>query len=126
MAIANLVVRLMSEYTGRGTTKARAYLNDDFISVVLHDLLTKGERSLVRDGKVDLVLAARRAYQQTMSQDLTEGIEQITGRKVMAFLSDNHIEPDVAVESFILEPREDVSNDGLRGSDGDGRVPLDE
>src|SRR3989442_1612796 len=29
----------------------------------------------------------------------------VTRRKVIAFLSDNHIDPDIAVESFILEPR---------------------
>jgi uncharacterized protein YbcI len=103
-AISNLVVSLMSEYTGRGPTKSRTYLDDNLISVVLADTLTKGERSLVRDGYGDRVLAMRRAYQRTMATELVGGIERLTGRKVHAFLSDNHIDPDIAVETFVLEP----------------------
>jgi uncharacterized protein YbcI len=102
-AISNGVVRLLREYTGRGPTKARTYMKDDLVSVVLEDSLTKGERSLVQDGESALVLAARKAYQRTMQRDLISLVEQLTGRKVIAFLSDNHLEPDVAVESFVLE-----------------------
>ena len=51
LAISNLVVRLLSEYTGRGPTKARTHFSENLITVVLQDLLTKGERSLIRDGK---------------------------------------------------------------------------
>src|SRR5512142_1421604 len=94
-AISNAVVRLLAEYTGRGPTKARTYIHDDYIAVVLQDTLTKGERSLVRDGKTDLVLSTRKAYQQTMSSDLIAAVEEITGRTVHAFLSDNRTDPDI-------------------------------
>ena len=107
LAISNLVVRLVSEYTGRGPTKARTHFSDNLITVVLQDLLTKGERSLIRDGKADLVLETRRAYQLTMREDFTAGIEEITGRQVIAFLSANHIDPDMAIESFMLAPQND-------------------
>jgi uncharacterized protein YbcI len=107
LAISNLVVRLLTEYTGRGPTKARTHFNDNLITVVVQDLLTKGERSLIRDGKADLVLETRRAYQLTMRDDLTAGIEEITGRQVIAFLSANHINPDIAIESFVLAPQSD-------------------
>jgi uncharacterized protein YbcI len=107
LAISNVVVRLLSEYTGRGPTKARTHFNDNLITVVVQNLLTKGERSLVRDGKADLVLEMRRAYQLTMRDDFTAGIEEITGRQVIAFLSANHIDPDIAIESFILVPQDD-------------------
>ena len=100
-------MRLLSEYTGRGPTKARTHFNDNLITVVVQDLLTKGERSLIRDGKADLVLETRRAYQLTMRDDYTAGIEEITGRQVIAFLSANHIEPDIAIESFMLAPQAD-------------------
>lgn len=110
-AISNAVVRLMSEYTGRGPTKARTHVHEDLITVVLQDTLTKGERSLVRDGASDLVLRMRKAYQTTMADDLVAAIEMITQRRVMAFLSDNHIEPDVAIESFVLAPEADQPPD---------------
>ena len=108
-ACSNLVVRLMSEYTGRGPTKARTYLQDRLAVVVLEDTLTKGERSLVRDGESLLVLANRRAYQHTMRKELSKGIEQILDRKIVAFMSENHIDPDMAVEIFVLAP-ESVRN----------------
>jgi uncharacterized protein YbcI len=101
-AISNATVRLLSEYTGRGPTKARTYINGDLISVVLQDTLTKGERSLVRGGQEDLVISTRRAHQVTMRTDLIASVEEITGRSVLAFLSSNHIDPDYAVESFVM------------------------
>ena len=61
LATANHLVRLLNEYTGRGPTKARTSFSADLVTVVVRDLLTKGERSLVRDGRADLVLDLRRA-----------------------------------------------------------------
>jgi uncharacterized protein YbcI len=107
LAIANHVVQLLSEYTGRGPTKARTTFSDDLVTVVVQDLLAKGERSLVRDGKTSLVLDLRRAYQETMRAELTAGVERITGRRVTAFLSANHVDPDIAIESFVLAPMDD-------------------
>ena len=104
LAISNLVVRLLSEYTGRGATQARTHFNDDLVTVVVQDLMTKGERSLIRDGQGELVLETRRAYQVAMRGALSAGIEEITGREVIAFLSANHLDPDVAIESFMLAP----------------------
>ena len=104
LAISNLVVRLLNEYTGRGPTKARTHFSDNLITVVVQDLLAKGERSLMRDGKADLVLGTRRAYQLTMRDDFTAGVEEVTGRQVIAFLSANHLDPDLAIESVVLEP----------------------
>jgi uncharacterized protein YbcI len=101
--ISNLLVKLVNEHTGRGPTKTATYFNEDLISVVMKDALTKGERSLVRDGKHELVLDVRVAFQQEMREDFITGIELITGRKVLAFLSANHIDPDIAIESFVLE-----------------------
>jgi uncharacterized protein YbcI len=104
-AISKLVVRLMSDYTGRGPTRARTYITNDVITVVLADTLTKGEHSLVRDGEAARVLDMRKAFQNTMRDDLVAGVQDLTGRHVVAFLSDNHIDPDFAVETFILAPR---------------------
>jgi uncharacterized protein YbcI len=101
------VVQLMREYTGRGPTRARTYIDEDLITVVLQDTLTMGERSLVRDGEVDLVLTSRKAFQRTMSSQLIAAVERHSGRSVFAFLSDNHIDPDVAIESFVLNPKMD-------------------
>jgi uncharacterized protein YbcI len=110
-AISNSVVQCVREYTGRGATKARTAIMNDMIVTRMDDTLTKGERSLADSGKGDMVSEIRRCFQMTMEDDLRSRIEQLTGRKVLAFMSANHIEPDMAVEVFILEPA---------SSDGDG------
>ena len=117
-AISNHVVRTMSEYTGRGPTKGRTHINDDVVTVVLRDTLTKGERSLVGDDLDELVLTMRKAFQGTMRHDLISGVEEILGRKVLAFMSDNHIDPDIAVEVFLLAPAGGTGpkGDGARGA----------
>lgn len=102
--ISNMVVQVLRTYTGRGPTKAWTSMDTDLVVVVLHDTLTKGERSLVADGRAQLVRDMRKAYQDTMGAELTAGVEEITGRNVVAFLSDNHIDPDIAIETFVLRP----------------------
>jgi uncharacterized protein YbcI len=102
--ISNAVVRLVHEYTGRGPTRARTHFIKDLVVVELRDTLTKGEKSLVSDGRSQVVLDMRKAYQQTMRSDLVGTIERLTGRTVAAFFSDNSIDPDMALEAFALEP----------------------
>ena len=87
-AISSVVVQLMREHTGRGPTRARTYINEDLITVVLQDTLTMGERSLVRDGEVDLVLASRKAFQRAMSREIIAAVEKHSRRTVLAFLGD--------------------------------------
>jgi uncharacterized protein YbcI len=105
-AISNLTVRLLSQYTGRGPTRARTFLNEDMVTIVLKDTLTKAERQLVDSEHGDLVLSTRKTFQDIMGDDLITGVEEILQRKVIAFLSANHIAPDIAIESFILAPSE--------------------
>jgi hypothetical protein len=50
-----------------------------------------------------------------MRRDLINGVEQIVGRDVIAFLSDNHINPDVAVEVFLLAPADGDRHPGDAG-----------
>jgi uncharacterized protein YbcI len=107
--ISTGAVRLLSEYTGRGPTKAHTILNRDSVTIVLQDTLTKGERSLVSADKQEQVLESRHAYQQVMGDDLTALVERTVERKVIAFLSANHLDPDVAVEFFLLEPADDAA-----------------
>jgi uncharacterized protein YbcI len=102
-AISNLVVKLMREYTGRGPSRARAHISDNVITVVLHETLTKSEQNLVRDGERSLVLNTRSAIQAAMREAFVAGVEEITGETVGAFMSANHVDPDLAVEIFVLD-----------------------
>ena len=101
-AISNMTVHLLREHTGRGPTRARTHLSGDLVAVVLQDNMTTGELSLIRDGEQARVLDTRQAYQRTMREDLVGAVASLTGREVIAFMSANHIDPDVGVEIFIL------------------------
>jgi uncharacterized protein YbcI len=104
-AISNTVVKTLSRTTGRGPTKARTTLGDDGVFVVLQDAMTRGERTLVDAGEGAAVLDLRRRWQAIMRTDLSREIERLTGRKVIGFMSDNHLDPDLAVEVFVLQPQ---------------------
>jgi uncharacterized protein YbcI len=104
-------VRILREYTGRGPTHARCVIDSNSVTILLADTLTPGERCLAESGKADHVLTTRHVYQQVMGDDLVKLVEDALDRKVIAFMSANHIDPDMAVEVFVLEPV---------GSDGDG------
>jgi len=114
-AIANAVVRRTAEYTGRGPTQARAIVRDDVVVVVLQDTLTKGERALVAHGRAAKVMELRREFQSAMGDALSSDIEQLTGRKVLAFMSANHVDPDLGAEVFILDPSTQTHADQSMG-----------
>jgi uncharacterized protein YbcI len=119
-AISNALVRLHREYLGRGPTKARTSIRDNTVLVLMQDTLTKAEQSLIADGKQDEVLQTRHSFQMTMRSDMVAAVEGITGRTVVAFMSDNHIAPDLACEIFVLEA--ESLSDGLveAGDEGPG------
>ena len=101
-AISNAMVGLLHEYTGRGPTRARTTLDEDLIVCVLGDTLTNSERRLVSGDEERLVLEQRSTFQRLMRDEAVDAIEGLTGRKVTAFMSNNHIDPDLAVETFVL------------------------
>jgi uncharacterized protein YbcI len=96
-------VQLLHEYTGRGPTKAKTTISDSLVTVLLADTLTKGERKLADAGRGDRVLQLRHDFQLVMREELVDIIERNLGRKVTAFMSQNHIDPDYAIEVFVLD-----------------------
>jgi uncharacterized protein YbcI len=103
-AISDAVVKALARTTGRGPTKAKTTLGDNGVFVVLQDSMTRGEQTLADAGQGEAVLDLRRRWQGVMKVQISREIEELTGRKVIGFMSDNHIDPDLAVEVFILEP----------------------
>jgi uncharacterized protein YbcI len=105
--ISNRMVQILRHYSGRGPTKARTTVGRDHVLVVFHDMLTPSEKTLHGVGRDDLVLQSRRALQAAMREDSIRMIEELMHRKVEGFLSDNHIDPDLGAEIFILERGEE-------------------
>lgn len=104
VAISNAVVQIVRDYTGRGPTKARTEISDHLITCVLGDGLTKGEQMLVDHGRENHVLRTRVEFQNAMGDDLIAAVEEATDRHVLAYMSANHIAPDLGVEAFVMEP----------------------
>lgn len=102
--ISTRIVQVLSQYTGRGPTKARTTMNTNFVLVVMEDTLTKGERSLVAAGQVNAVIEQRRVFQQVIRPEAIAVVEEATGRTVRAHLGDMSPAANVSVEVFLLEP----------------------
>ena len=115
VAISNLTVRLLREYTGRGPTKARTTIRDNVVVVILEQTLTKGEQVLVDKGRGDNVLELRHEYQEAMREEISAEVTSLTGRKVLAMMSANHINPDLAAEIFILDGLPNHDSTGTAG-----------
>ncbi len=108
--ISTGMVRLHSAYYGRGPTKAKTYISDDLVVVVLEETFTRAERTLVDRGERDAIQQIRRKFQQKMAEEFTALVEQATGRAVRAFMSETHLDEDVSVEIFLLaDNRTDMS-----------------
>jgi uncharacterized protein YbcI len=103
VAISNANVRTMREYTGRGPTRARTTIRDNVVVVMLEQTLTKGEQVLVQKGRHDNVLELRREYQEAMREEVSDKVAELTGRNVIAMMSANHIDPDLAAEIYVLD-----------------------
>jgi uncharacterized protein YbcI len=102
-AITRAVVRLHRERTGRGPTRAHAFYRGNVIVVIMHDAMSRAESSLAANGRIETVIEIRQAFQETMRAALVELVESLTGCVVEAFMSANHIEPDMAAEIFVLD-----------------------
>jgi len=98
------IVRLHAAHYGKGPTKARCYWAGDALVCQMEDTLTAAERTLVAGGKAAEVHALRRGFQDVMEGEFTAAVERLSGRTVRAFLSQVHLDPEIDVEVFVLEP----------------------
>ncbi len=102
--VSNAAVQVYRAHTGRGPTKAKTTIDHNLVVVELRETLTTGERNLVAAGEHDTVAEMRRAYGRLVHQPLIDAVEQLTGRDVLALLSDLHVDQDIAIEVFVLAP----------------------
>ena len=104
--VSRELVKLHSEYYGKGPTRARAYMVDDTLVCLLEGGFTTVERTLIGEGEAAAVHDIRRSFQKAMEGEFTRVVESATQRKVIAYMSQIHHDPDLAVEVFVLEPAE--------------------
>lgn len=111
-AIGTAITRLHREHYGRGATTTRTVFNRNYVVAFLDDIYTPVERTLIEAGSAETVKETRQVFQMAMRQAFSEAVEEITGRKVIAFMSQVHFEPDMAAEIFVLEPTSADACDG--------------
>jgi uncharacterized protein YbcI len=102
--ITNGIVRLFSEYYGRGPTRAKSYLLEGrYVVTVVRDTLTTVERTLAETGHVDLVRQVRLTFQEAMADSFKGVVEKALNHRVAAYHSQILVDPDVGFEFFLLE-----------------------
>jgi uncharacterized protein YbcI len=105
--ITNGIVKLFSEYYGRGPTRAKSYLLDDsYVVTVLRDTLTTVERTLAEAGHGDQVRSVRITFQEAMADEFMGVVERALGRRVAAYHSQLLISADLGFELFVLDDGE--------------------
>lgn len=119
--ISTELVQLHSRYYGKGPTKAKTHLVDDTVLCLLRGGFTTIERTLIDTGEQGSVLQMRRSFQQVMEDEFRNVVEEATGRKVIAYMSMVHTDPDLAAELFILESLDDPEI--VAGASEDGAKP---
>jgi uncharacterized protein YbcI len=103
MALSNAMVGLKKQYYGKGPSRARSYLMDEYILVVMEGGLTRSEETLLAAGQADLVRNYRLAFQETVTQTTTRAVEDLTGRRVLSYHSQIVFDPTRAFEIFVLD-----------------------
>ncbi len=103
-AISTSIVRILREHYGRGPVKAKTYALDDIIVCVMRGSgFTPLEQTIMDSGEPERVIAMREDFQRVMAKRYRELVEELTGRKVVAFLSQAHVEPDITMEIFFVD-----------------------
>ncbi len=106
-AISTGIVKILRQNYGRGPVKAKTYALDDIIVVVMRGSgFTPLEQTIMDSGEPESannVVAMRENFQRVIATRYQEKIEELTNRKVLAFLSQAHVEPDITIEIFFID-----------------------
>ena len=102
-AVTSALVGIQTRYLGRGPTTASTFHYGNVLVTLMHEVLTQAEKSLTQTNQAEAVNHIRHLFQETMEADFRVAVERLTGRTVLAFISGNHIDPDIAAELFILD-----------------------
>src|SRR5947209_8693210 len=102
-AISNAITKLQRDHYGRGPDSVRTVVGYDHIICFLENTFIPVERTLMEAGEDEAVRETRLAFQRAMETRFSEVVEEISGRKVRAFLSQVSLTPDISVEVFVLD-----------------------
>jgi len=113
-AISNAITKLQRDHYGRGPENVRTVVGYDHVISFLENSFIPVERTLIDAGELTAVRETRLAFQRAMEERFVSTVEEITDRKVRAFLSTVSLNPDISVEVFVLDPdTTDAAPEGL-------------
>lgn len=101
--LTRTLVGIQTEHLGRGPASAVAFCGENVVVAVMHDVLNNAEKVLAQNGNHRDISECRRLFRQVMEDDFRAAVERLTGRKVVAFLGANQLNPDVSAEIFVLD-----------------------
>jgi uncharacterized protein YbcI len=102
-AVTSALVGIHSEYLGHGPTTASTFHHGNVLVTLMHGVLTNAEKALAQTDRAHVVNTIRQLFHETMESDARAAVERLTGRTVVACISGNHLDPDIAAEVFILD-----------------------
>ena len=100
--ISNTIVHLLRLHAGRAPTETETVLTSELAVVTLRDCLTTTERTLANEGLSALAMEVRAALHDGIQAQATAAVEEITGRPVVAYLTAQQQEPDLAIIAFVF------------------------
>jgi uncharacterized protein YbcI len=103
--ISNEMVQAMKQHYGKGPVSAKSYVVDDLLFVVMRDMVTQAERTMLDAGRGDTVRNFRQQFENEVAETLTRLVERVTGRHVVNYQSQVLFDPDITVEIFVFEDR---------------------
>jgi uncharacterized protein YbcI len=106
-AVSNAIVRIMRDFYGKGAARSRTTIFDEYVFVVLEDVLTTAEMTLRNGGAGELVRKVRMRFEDVMTSAFVGEVERLTGRTVVAYHSQVVLEPPSCFEIFILDPTQE-------------------
>ena len=104
-AVTDSMVALHERYHHRKPVTAKTrILGDDLLVCVLAGVYSDVEKTMIELQRSKIVQETRSAFQNAMQKKFIDEVERITGRVVVAFVSNHHVGPDIEIEIFTLMP----------------------
>ena len=104
-AVTEQMIALHEQYHHRAPVTAKTLLlGDDLLAVVLGGVYTDVEKTMIEIQRTTIVQETRNAFQNAMQHKFISAVERLSGRRVLAFVSNHHVGPDIEIELFMLVP----------------------
>jgi uncharacterized protein YbcI len=105
VAVTDAMVGLHERYHHRVPVTAKTLLlGDDLIACVLGGVYTDVEKTMIELQRTTIVQETRSAFQSAMQHKFIAAVESLSGRDVLAFISNHHVGPDMEIGLFMLKP----------------------